>query len=91
MYILNALWKFVFSVVRIVTELLQTASKAGDVIMPIPNIDSLIIFFFENNEFEFDGHMYKQIKTWDQHETSMRAVPSPVVCDLRLFDILENE
>ncbi|XP_062598993.1 uncharacterized protein LOC134260453 [Saccostrea cucullata] len=76
------------------TELLQSAAKAltklkqTDVTIPIPDISNLIKLLqilLENNEFEFNGHLYKQILG-----ASMGAVPYPEICDLRLFDILEN-
>ena len=76
------------------TELIQSTSKAlselkqDDVTLPIPDTDYLIKLLkilLENNEFEFNGHLYKQILG-----ASMGAVPSPEICDLRLFDILEN-
>lgn len=56
--------------------------------MPIPDIGyvtKLLKILLENNEFEFNGNLYKQILG-----AIMGAVPSPEICDLRLFDILEN-
>lgn len=76
------------------TELIQSAAKAltklkqNDVTLPIPDIGyvtKLLKILLENNEFEFNGNLYKQILG-----TSMGAVPSPEICDLRLFDIHEN-
>lgn len=76
------------------TELVQSAAKAltklkqNEVSTKIPQVEylvELLKILLENNEFEFDGRLYKQI--WG---ASMGAVPSPEVCDLRLFDILEN-
>lgn len=76
------------------TELIQSVAKAltklkqNDVTLPIPDIGyvtKLLKILLENNEFEFNGNLYKQILG-----ASMGAVPSPEICDLRLFDILEN-
>ena len=76
------------------TELVESAAKAltklkqNDVEISIPDTDYLIKLLkilLENNEFEFNGHLYKQILG-----ASMGAVPSPEACDLRLFEILEN-
>jgi hypothetical protein len=39
----------------------------------------------ENNVFEFNGKLYKQ-----QIGTAMGSVPSPEVCDILMFDILEE-
>ena len=63
------------------TELVESAAKAltklkqNDVEISIPDTDYLIKLLkilLENNEFEFNGHLYKQILG-----ASMGAVPSP--------------
>lgn len=73
-------------------ELVQCAAKAltklkqNDVTIKIPEVKylvELLEILLENNEF--DGHLYKQILG-----ASMGAVPSPEICDLRLFVIFEN-
>lgn len=48
-------------------------------------VTKLLKILHENNEFEFNGNLYKQILG-----ARMEAVPSPEICDLRLFGILEN-
>lgn len=79
---------------RQLDKLIQSAAKAltklkqYEVSIKVPQVEHLVELLkipLENNEFEFDGHFYIQILG-----DSMGAVPSPEVCDLRLFDILEN-
>lgn len=76
------------------TELVQSAAKAltklkqneaSIKILQVEYLVELLKILLENNKFEFDGHLYKQIVG-----ASMGAVSSLEVCDLRLFDILEN-
>lgn len=64
-------------------------TEKSDVTVPLPNNDELITLMeklLDKKEFRFNGHLYKR-----KLGTSMGAVPSPEVCDLRLFDILENK
>lgn len=78
----------------IATEHIQSAAKAltklkqNDVWIKIPQVEylvELLKILLENNEFECNDNLYKQILG-----ASMGAVASPEVCDLHLFDILEN-
>lgn len=75
-------------------ELVQYTAKAltklkqNEASIKIPQVEYLIEMLkilLKNNEFEFVGHLYKQILG-----ASIGAVSSPEVCDLRLFNILEN-
>ena len=52
---------------------------------PTKDIIYLLKCILENNVFEFNGKLYKQ-----QIGTAMGSVPSPEVCDILMFDILEE-
>lgn len=56
--------------------------------IPYPNPEDLIFLLkcvLENNYFEFDGKYYKQIIG-----ASMGAVPSPEICDIRMYQITQH-
>ena len=52
---------------------------------PTKDIIYLLKCILENNVFEFNGKLFKQ-----QIGTAMGSVPSPEVCDILMFDILEE-
>ena len=75
-------------------ELLLSVTRAlehiqsADYEIQIPKKESLIFLLeilLRNNEFHFNGIKYKQILG-----ASMGAVPSPEICDLRMYDILHS-
>jgi hypothetical protein len=52
---------------------------------PTKDIIYLLKCILENNVFEYNGKLYKQTIG-----TAMGSVPSPEVCDILMFDILEE-